>query len=169
MSVSGFLLIYLQIKMRKIFIILDTKLKQEQYKDEKGINPIKGRKFKASYKYWLLKNVKKNNINTIYKNYFKYKSQYHCIFGYFIIIPIIIVWVFANMYMTSAEALVVSFSIVGCLILLCITLEKREDKIQYKYLDSELKQIIFEESTGYSPLYNGKYTFKYKVWLILND
>ena len=169
MSVFGFFLFYVQIKIRKILIILDTRLKQEQYKEEKGINPVEGRKFKANYKSWLLKNAKKDMVNTIYKNYFNYNSQYYCLYCYFSIIPIIIVWIFTNMYMKSTEALVVIFGFVGCLVLLCITVEKRQNGAQYKDLDSELKQIIFEESTGYRPLDNGKYTFKYKVWLILND
>ena len=167
--VFGFLLIYLRIKGRKIFIILDTKLKQEQFKDEKGINSVEGRRFKAKYKYWLLKNAKKNKIKSIYKNFFNYNSQNYCLYCYFSIIPIIIIWVFSNMYMTSSEAFVVSFSFVGCLVLLCIILVKREIGILYKHLDSEIKQILFEEVTGYSPLDNGKYTFKYKAWLILNE
>jgi len=168
-SVFGFLFIYLQIKARKIFIILDTKLKQEQFKDEKDTNPVEGRRFKAKYKYWLLKNAKSNKINNIYKSFFKYNSQNYCLYCYFSIIPIIIVWVFSNMYMTSTEALVVSFSLVGCLVLLCIKLEKREIGTIYKSLDSEIKQIIFEEVTGYNPINNGKYTLKYKAWLMLNE
>ncbi len=169
MCFFGFLLLYLQIKARKIFIILDTKLKQEQFKDEKGINPVEGRRFKAKYKYWLLKNTNNNKINRIYKNFFNITSQNYCLYCYFSIIPIILVWVFSNMYMTSTEALVASCIFVGCLALLCITLEKRGIGILYKHLDSEIKQILFEELTGYNPLDHGKYTLKYKAWLILND
>ena len=165
----GFLLFYLQIKARKIFIILDTKLKQEQFKNEKGINPAEGRRFKAKYNYWLLKNAEKNKIKSIYQNYFKYNSQNYCLYCYFSIIPIIIVWIFSNMYMTSTEALVVSFIFVGCLVLLCTTLEKKASGNFYKHLDSEIKQILFEEVTGYNPLDNEKYTLKYKAWLILNE
>jgi len=167
--VLTFLLFYIQIKARKILIILDTKLKQEQFLDEKGTNPVEGRRFKAKYKYWLLKNAKKNKIKNIYKQFFNYNSQGYCLYCYFSIIPIIIVWVFSNMYMTSTEALVVSFIFVGCLVLLCIKLEKRAFGILYKHLDSEIKKILFEEVTGYNPLDNGKYTFKYKAWLILNE
>ena len=72
------------------------------------------------------------------------------------------------MYMTSTEAFVVSLSFAGCLVLLCIWLKKKEIVILYKHLDSEIKHILFEEVTGYNPINNGKYTFKYKAWLILN-
>lgn len=167
-SVLGFLLIYLQVKARRVFIILDTKFKQEQFKNEKGIDPVEGRKFKSKYKYWLLKNAKRSKINNIYKNFFNYNSQNYCLYCYFSIVPIIIVWIFSTMYMPSAEAIVVSCTFVGGLVLLCITLERREIGILYKQLDSEIKQIIFEESTGYDPLNNGKYTYKYKAWLVLN-
>jgi len=167
--VLGFLLLYLQIKARKIFIILDTKLKQEQFLDEKGINPVEGRIFKAKYKYWLLKNAKKNKIKNIYKQFFNNNSNNYCLYCYFGIIPIMIVWAFSNMYMTSTETLVVSFSFVGCLVLLCIRLKKKAIGILYKRLDSEIKHILFEEVTGYNPINNGKYTFKYKAWLILNE
>jgi len=166
--VFGFLLFYLQIKARKIFIILDTKLKQEQFLNEKGINPVEGRRFKAKYKYWLLKNAKENKIKNIYKQFFNNNSHNYCLYCYFSLIPIIIVWAFSNIYMTSTEALVVSFSFVGCIVLLYTTLKKREIGNLYKYLDSEIKHILFEEVTGYSPIDNGKYTFKYKAWLILN-
>jgi hypothetical protein len=71
--------------------------------------------------------------------------------------------------MTSTEALIVSFSFVGCIGLLCIMLEKRVIRNFYKHLDSEIKQILFEEITGFNPINNGKYTFKYKAWLILNE
>jgi hypothetical protein len=168
-SVLGFLLIYLQIKARKILIILDTKLKQEQFKEEKGIDPVEGRSFTSKYKYWLLKNAKKYKLPSIYKNFFHYNSQNYCLYCYFSIVPIIIVWVFSNMYMTSMEALILSFSLVGCLILLCVTLEKRNVSVLYTQLDSEIKQILFEESTGYDPLDKGKYTYKYKAWLVLSE
>ena len=167
--VLALLLSYIQIKARKITIILDTKLKQEQFLDEKGINPVGGRKSKAKYKYWLLKNAKENKIKSIYKQFFNYYSHNYCLYCYFSIIPIILVWAFSNMYMTSTEALVISFSFVGCLVLLCTKLEKRAIGNFYKHLDSEIKQILFEEITGFNPINNGKYTFKYKAWLILNE
>lgn len=168
-SVFGFILIYLQIKARKIFIILDSKLKQEQFKDEKEINSVERRRIKAKYKYWLFKDADNNNINNIYKNFFNYNSQNYCLYCYFSIVPIILVWVFSNMYMTETEALVVSFIFVGVLVSLCITLEKREIGSLYKLLDSEIKQILFEEVTGNDPLDDGKMTYKYKAWLILNQ
>ena len=167
--VLAFLLFYIQIKARKIFIILDTKLKQEQFFNEKGINPVEGRRFKAKYKYWLLKHAKENKIKSIYKQFFNNNSHNYCLYCYFSIIPVLIVWVFSYMYMTSTEALIVSFSFVGCLVLLCTMLEKRAIRNFYKHLDSEIKQILFEEITGFNPINNGKYTFKYKAWLILNE
>lgn len=169
LSVFGFFLMYIQIKTRRILLILDTKLKQEQFKEENRINPVEGKRFKAKYKYWLLKNAEGNKISRIYKDYFKYNSQNYCLYCYFSIIPIAVVWVFSSIYMRSTDALVVSFIFTGCLVVLCITLEKREIVILYKHLDSEIKQILFEEITGYNPLDHGKFTLKYKAWLILND
>lgn len=166
-SVVGFLLIYLQIKAKKILTILDTKLKQEQFTEEKGINPLEGRRFKSKYKYWLLKNAKNSRMTNIYKNFFRYNSQNYCLYCYFSLVPIIIMWVFSRMYMSSTEALIFSISLVSCLILLCVVLEKRNIGIIYKQLDSEIKQILFEETTGYDALEKGKYTYKYKAWLVL--
>ena len=62
-----------------------------------------------------------------------------------------------------------SVSFVGCLVLLCIRLNKKTIGTLYKHLDSEIKHILFVEITGYNPINNGKYTFKYKAWLILNE
>ena len=50
-----------------------------------------------------------------------------------------------------------------------IIVERRATNMKYKQLDSEIKQILFEEETGYSPLVKGKYTFKYKAWLKLEE
>lgn len=169
MIIFGLLIFYLQIKVKKIFLILDTKLKQEQFKDENGINSVQGRRFKAKYNNWLLKNAERNKINNMYKDFFNHNSQFYCLYCCSSTIPIIIVWSFSNMYMTSAEALIVSFSFVGSLVLLGIILGKREIGNLYKQLDSEIKQILFEEVTGYDPLHKGKCTFKYKAWLILNE
>jgi len=169
MSVLGFTVIYLWIKTKKIFVILDTKLKQEQFKDENGINPLEGRKAKAKYNIWLLKKAEKASISRIYKKFFSYNSQHYCLYCYLSILPIIIVWVFVGMYMTPTEALVTSVIFVGCLIFLCLALEKRGSGVFYKHLDSEIKQILFEEVTGYNPLNNGKMTYKYKAWLILEE
>lgn len=169
MSILGFTFIYLWIKAKKIFVILDTKLKQEQFKDDKGINPLEGRRFKAKYNYWLLKNAEDASISRIYKKFFSYNSQHYCLYCYLSILPIILVWVFSGMYMTPTEALVTSVIFVGCLVLLCIALEKRGSGVFYKHLDSEIKQILFEEVTGYDPLNNGKMTYKYKAWLILEE
>ena len=161
-------LFYIQIKARKIFIILDTKLKQKQFLDEKGVNPLESRRFKARYQYWLLKQEKEKKIKNIYKQFFTINSKNYCLYCCFSVIPITIVWAFSRMYMTPTEALVVSFIFVGFLVLLCTMLEKRASGNFYKQLDSEIKQILFEEITGFHPISNGKYTFKYKAWLILN-
>ena len=73
------------------------------------------------------------------------------------------------MYLTPTESLVASVIFVGCLVLLCVALEKKETRTYYKVLDSEIKQILFEEEIGYKPIVKGKFTFKYKAWLMLNE
>jgi hypothetical protein len=39
----------------------------------------------------------------------------------------------------------------------------------YKKLNSEMKQILFEEETSYKALKKRKMTYKYKSWLIENQ
>ncbi|MHA2287643.1 MAG: hypothetical protein ACXABG_02530 [Promethearchaeota archaeon] len=153
----------------KLFLILDTKLKQEEFKEEIGIDSIEGRRIKAKYKYWLLEKAKNGTINSIYKKFFSYNAQNYCLYCFLSIVPILIVWAFSRMYLNPTDSLLVSFIFIGCLFLLCITWEKREVVVLYKRLDSEVKQILFEEITGYDPLTNGKLTYKYKAWLILNE
>jgi hypothetical protein len=168
-TIFCFVLIYMRIKAIKLFLILDNKMKQEEFKEERGIDSVEGRRVKAEYKYWLFKDSKNGAINSIYKRFFNYNTQNYCLYCFLSVVPIIIVWAFSMMYLTPTEASAVSIIFVGCLILFCITWEKRELGNLYKKLDSEVKQILFEEITGYEPMSNGKLTYKYKAWLILND
>jgi len=48
-------------------------------------------------------------------------------------------------------------------------MEKKSIGQIYKHNDSEIKQTLFEEETGYKPIVKGKFTFKYKAWLMLNE
>jgi hypothetical protein len=165
----GFLFIYLWIKIKKIFTILDTKSKQEQFKEEKGVNHEERRRFKTRYNYWLLKDAKNERISRIYTKFFSYTSQHYCLYCYLSILPIMLIWVFSRMYLTPTESFVTSLIFVSCLVLICLAFERRESATFYKVLDSEIKQILFEEVTGYDPLNHGKFTYKYKAWLILNE
>ena len=69
------------------------------------------------------------------------------------------------MYVTLSQTFVIILVVVISLIIFCIIGDRRAMKMKYKHLDSEIKRILFEEETGYSPLVKGKFTFKYKAWL----
>ena len=141
LTIFGYLIIYLWIKAKKIIIIFDTKLNKEQYADEKHIDHLKGRRFKFKYNYWLLKNADNERISRIYKKFFSYTSQHYCLYCYLSTIPIILVWVFSNMYMTPTESNVASLIFIGCIVLLCVAMEKRDSRTYYKDIDSEIKQV----------------------------
>ena len=55
------------------------------------------------------------------------------------------------------------------LLIFLVKMEQRSISQIYKQLDSEIKQILFEEETGYKPIVKGKLSFKYEAWLMLNE
>ena len=79
------------------------------------------------------------------------------------------IFVFSNMYLTLTHTIVITLLFIISLIFLFFTMEKRSIDQIYKDVDSEIKQILFEEETGYKPIVKGKFTFKYKAWLMLNE
>jgi len=161
--------IYLQNKQNKTCVILDTKLMQERFLNEIGVNPLKNNKFSKKYKILLLKNAKENDIDILYKPSFIQTLQYYCVFCYLGIIPTLIFFVFSTIYLPLTHTIATTLLfIIGSIIFLVI-LEKRSINQNYKYIDSEIKQFLFEEETGYKPIVKGKFTFKYKAWLMLNE
>jgi len=160
---------YLQNKQNKICVILDTKLMQERFLNENGVNPLKNKKFSKKYKILLLKNAKENDIDILFKPSFIFTLQESCLLCYLSTIPMLIFVVFFNMYFTLTYAIVITLLLIIGFIFFLVMAEKRSISQIYKYIDSEIKQILFEEETGYKPIVKGKFTFKYKAWLILNE
>jgi len=71
--------------------------------------------------------------------------------------------------MSYIQAWAITLSFLTISLTFFILSEKKTAKEKYKLLDSEIKRIIFEEETGYSPLHKKSFTFKYKVWLIKSE
>jgi len=160
---------YLQKKQNKICVILDTKLMQERFLNENSVNPLKNKKFSKKYRILLLKNAKENDIDIFFKPSFIFTLQEFCLLGYFSIVPMLIFFVFSTIYLSSTHTIVILLLFIIGLIFFLVAMEKRSIGQIYKYIDSEIKQILFEEETGYKPIVKGKFTFKYKAWLMLNE
>ncbi len=160
---------YLQNKQNKICVVLDTKLMQERFLNENCVNPLKNKKFCKKYKILLLKNAKENDIDIVYKPSFMNNLQNYCVFCYFGLIPVAIIFVFSNIYLTLTQTIVITLLFTISFIIFLVMMEQRSFGQIYKQLDSEIKQILFEEETSYKPIVKGKFTFKYKAWLMLNE
>lgn len=161
--------LYLQNKQNKICVILDTKLMQERFLNENGVNPLKNKKFSKKYQILLLKNAKENDIDIEYKPSLIHNLQNYCVFCCFGIIPMLIIVAFSTFYLSLTNSIVIILLFISCFFFFLVTMEKRSIGQIYKQLDSEIKQILFEEETGYKPIVKGKFTFKYKAWLMLNE
>jgi regulatory protein YycI of two-component signal transduction system YycFG len=160
---------YLQNKQNKICVILDTKLLQEKFLNENGVNPLKNKKFSKKYRILLLKNAKENDIKILSKSSFIFTLQEFCLLCYFSILPILIFFMFSTIYLSSTQTIVIILLLIIGLFFFLVMAEKRSIGQIYKYIDSEIKQILFEEETGYKPIDKGKFTFKYKAWLMFNE
>ena len=126
-------------------------------------------KLNREYKIWLLDNAQEMNINLTYKPSFSNTLHTLCIYCCFNIVPILIINILSSIYLTKTQAWLLSFLYVCVIIVFFLVMEQRSVNQIYKNLDSEIKQILFEEQTGYEPIEKEKFTFKYKAWLYLNE
>jgi len=161
--------LYLQNKQNKICVILDTKLMRERFLNENGVNPLKNKKFSKKYKILLIKNAKENDINIIYKQSFIHNLQIYCLLCYFGIAPILLFFMLFTIYLSSTQTIIIILLFIIGFIFFLVMAEKKSIGQIYKYIDSQIKQILFEEETGYKPIVKGKFTFKYKAWLMLYE
>ncbi len=159
------LFLHLEFKEKKICIISDTKLNQKKYYEETGLEASRNRKFKAGYRKWLILAITKDNQDIVKTQFFMGNSSYYFLYCYFSFIPIIIMYVFINIYADVSQAFLIILVVVISIIALCIIGVRRHTTKKCKQIDSEIKRILFEEETGYNPLIKGKFTFKYKAWL----
>jgi hypothetical protein len=142
---------------------------QERFLNEIGVNPLKNKKFSKKYRILLLKNAKENDIDILFKPSFNFTLQELCLLCYFGIAPVLMFFVFSTIYLSLTQTIVITLLFIICLIFFLLLMEKRSIGLIHKQLDSEIKQILFEEETGYKPIVKGKFTFKYKAWLMLNE
>jgi hypothetical protein len=142
---------------------------QERFLNENGISSLKNKKFSKKYKILLLKNAKENDIDILFKPSFIFTRQEICLLCYLSTMPILILVGFFSMYFTLTYAIVITLLLIIGIIFFLVMAEKRSIGQMYKDIDSEIKQILFEEETGYKPIVKGNFTFKYKAWLILNE
>jgi len=167
--VTGLFIAYFsyRYKRNKIFLILDTKVKQEIYSEEFEFNPIEKNKLTKDYKMWLLRGDNVDRIKQILKRPNPFFEIGFCLFCILCTPAIIIISMMGIMYVSSQyHGLIFIFfmflTIITYLIFRIISINKG-----YKNIDSEINQILFEEETGYKPLDNRKFTLRYKVWLKL--
>ena len=159
------LFLYLEVKEKKMCIILDTKLNQMKYCDETGLEAFRKRKLMVGYRKWLILTITENNNEKEipYSNFSNFSS--YCLYCYFGIVLIILLSVLFIISLTLLQMFVIFLVVVISMIAFSIIVERRAINMKYNQLDSEIKRILFEEETGYSPLVKSKYTFKYKAWL----
>ena len=163
------LFLYLEFKEKKICIISDTMLKQKKYYEESGLEASRNSKFTTGYRKWLILTITENNQDIVKTQFFIGDSSYYCLYCYISFIPIIIMFVFINMYANLSQTFLIILVVVISIITLGIIGARRHTIKRCKQIDSEIKRILFEEETGYNPLVKGKYTFKYKAWLKLKE
>lgn len=165
-----FLLLLMIRGVRRTCIILDTKVKRYKFLDETGLQPLKEDKLLKSYKKWLIKDAKANNLDIQRKPKSSTSGISYCFYCCYCIIPFMLI--FGSILIIYTPQIVQMIIIPSIFIGLALTyflIQKRIYHHLYKEMNSETKQIVFEEETGYKPIIKGKFTFKYKAWLIQNE
>ena len=165
----AFLYVFLEDKQGKVCIILDSKFQQEIYEVDENKEALNEGKFCREYKTWLIDQAQKTGADLTYKPSLSNTLHTLCIYCCFNIVPILIINILSSIYLTLTQAWLLSLLYVCAIIIFFLVMEQRSVNQIYKDLDSEIKQILFEEQTGYKPLEKGKFTFKYKAWLYLNE
>jgi hypothetical protein len=163
------IVVFLFYKFNKVCITLDTLRKQELYFEETNNYALKKKKFTKKYKKWLLSNAINENMDLNYRPPTMNSGGECCIYCCTTIIPILLIASFSVIYLQSENGWITVIPIIIIVIILYPIIRKKSDVKMCKMLDSEIKRILYEEETGYSPLRNGKYTFKYRAWLIQRD
>jgi hypothetical protein len=69
-------------------------------------------------------------------------------------------------YIQGDTAWITSISIFLIIMIIYPLLRIRSERKMHKLLDSEIKRILYEEETGYSPFRDGRITSKYRAWLV---
>lgn len=163
------LLLYLLIirEIRKMYIILDKKIKREEFLNKIGLEPLEKNKLSKSYKKWLIKDAKIKNLDIQRKPKVSTSGISYCFYCCYCIIPFVLIFGIITMIYTPEIVQMIMIPVIFFVLILgYFLIQKRIYYYMYKEMNSEIKQILFEEETGYKPIIKGKFTFKYKAWLI---
>ena len=167
---SIFYYINLEVKQAKICIIIDTQNLQKLFFKEQQLLALKANHHLTKfYKKWLINYAIEQNLELTYNFFFYMSVSLLCYYCFFNLIPVILILGITLLSLPYIQAWAITLSYLIFSLTFFILSEKKVAKAKYKLLDSEIKRIIFEEETGYSPLHKKNFTFKYKIWLIKND
>lgn len=159
-------LAYLDFEYNRLFIILDTKNRQKIYLDITEQPAINNNSFSKEYKKWLIDNADLEQIDLFYKPLDFNSGGECCMCCCTSIILFLFLTSFFVIYIQGESALTSAILIFLLLMIFYPILRIRSERKMHKLLDSEIKRILYEEETGYSPFRDGKFTSKYRAWLI---
>jgi len=164
-GVISCILAYLIYELNKYCIVLDTQFKQEIYFQETNQPALRNNLFTSGYKEWLIINAERE-VREYYQPLNFNSSGECCIYCCATIILFLIISSFTLIYIPRENALLVATLVFLVIIIIYPTLRSISDRKMCKLFDSETKRIIYEEETGYSALRNGKFSIKYRTWLV---
>ena len=157
---------YLIFEYNRLFIVLDTKNRQQIYYNETEQPALNHNSFSNEYKKWLIDNADFEQINIFYKPLDFNTGGECCICCCTSIILFLLVTSFSLIYIQGDTAWITSISIFLIIMIIYPLLRIRSERKMHKLLDSEIKRILYEEETGYSPFRDGRFTSKYRAWLV---
>jgi hypothetical protein len=161
--------LHVEIRQKKVCIILDTITLQELFLEENQLHSIKDGKLTKPYKKWLLRYAINNNIDITYQTSFYENLHSLCFYCCFNLFPMLIIGMISIIYLSVFLAWIMVLIFTAFSVTFYFLMERRSNMHKYKTLDSEIKRIIFEEETGYKPNHKTKLTFKYRAWLVMNE
>jgi len=165
-----FLLLLVLRRIKRTCIALDTKLKRKQFLDETSLEPLERNKLTKVYKRWLIRDAANKKLDIQLKPQTSSSGISYCFYCCYCIIPFVLIFgLIAIIYTPEIVQRIIIPGIFLGLIIIYFLIQKRIYYFIYKEMDSEIKQVLFEEETGYKPIIKGKFIFKYKAWLIQNE
>ncbi|MFX0017171.1 MAG: hypothetical protein ACFFAK_09375 [Promethearchaeota archaeon] len=173
-SFSGLLLLFLFLlilrRIKRTCIALDTKLRRENFKDKMGLEPLKKNNLTKAYKRWLIKDAANKKLDIQLKPKVSSSGIPYCFYCCYCIIPLILILGLITIIYTPeiVQRIIIPGIFLG-LFIIYFLIQKRINYYTYKEMDSAIKRVLFEEETGYKPLIKGRFSFKYKAWLIQNE
>lgn len=157
-------------RIKRTCIIFDSKLNREAFSKETGGKLLKKKKLSKSYMNWLIKKAKNQNLDFSFKPNTPYYSSSCCYYLCYCTFPMILIFgVITLVFIPPMYEWFIPPLIIILTMLIFFFMQRNSNNEVYKNLHSEIKKIIFEEETGYKPIKRGKFTYKYKAWLILNE